>query len=101
MRTFKDKIIRADITSRGGGIEIDLQEFGHNGRMPAYQNYLGCGMLGGIASDCNIDNWKEDDDLVEIAYELRKYFHGVTNPSDSDWESQSFEQNQKLPISAY
>ena len=77
MRTFKDKIIREKITSRGGG------------------------MLGGIASDCNIDNWKEDDDLVEIAYKLREYFHGLTNPSDSDWENQSFEQNQKLPISAY
>ena len=38
MRTFKDKIIREKITSRGGGVEIDLQEFGHNGQMSAYQN---------------------------------------------------------------
>lgn len=101
MRTFKDKIIRAEITSRGGGIEIDLQEFGHNGRMTAYQNYLGGGMLGRVVSDCNIENWKDNDELVEIAYELRQYFHSVTNPDDSDWESVSFEQNQKLPISAY
>ena len=101
MRTFKDKIIRQRITSRGGGIEIDLQEFGHKGRMTAYQNYLGGGMLGRVTSDCNIENWKENDELVEIAYELRQYFHGLTNPDDSAWESVSFEQNQNLPISAY
>ena len=69
--------------------------------MTAYQNYLGGGMLGRVASDCNIENWKENDELVEIAYELRQYFHNVTNPDDSAWESLSFEQNQKLPISAY
>ena len=50
---------------------------------------------------CNIENWQENDELVEIAYELRQYFHGLTNPDDSEWESQSFEQNQNLPISAY
>jgi hypothetical protein len=69
--------------------------------MTAYQNYLGGGMLGRVASDCNIDNWKDNDELVEIAYELRQYFHSVTNPDDSDWDSVSFEQNQKLPTSAY
>ena len=73
MRTFEDKIIREKITSRGGGVEIDLQEFGHNGQMTAYQNYLGGGMLGGIASDCNIDNWKKlsyfgDRDVCCIQY---------------------------------
>jgi hypothetical protein len=99
MRDFK--VIRQHVSSRGGGIEIDLTSLGHNGRMTAYQNYLGGGMLGRVASDCNIENWKENDELVEIAYELRQYFHGLTNPDDSEWESQSFEQNQKLPISAY
>ena len=101
MRNFKDSTIRQHVSSRGGGIEIDLREFGHEGKMTAYQNYLGGGMLGRVASDCNIENWKENDELVEIAYELRQYFHGLTNPDDSEWESQSFEQNQKLPISAY
>ena len=69
--------------------------------MTAYQNYLGGGMLGRVANDCNIENWKENDELVEIAHELRQYFHSLTNPDDSDWESVSFEQNQNLPISAY
>ena len=101
MRSFEDKVIRQHVSSRGGGIEIDLTPLGHNGRMTAYQNYLGGGMLGRVASDCNIENWKENDELVEIAYELRQYFHGLTNPDDSEWESQSFEQNKKLPISAY
>ena len=102
MKNFEDITIRKKISSRGGGIEVDLTDIvGYPVQMTAYQNYLGGGMLGRVASDCNIDNWKENDELVEIADELRKYFHGLTNPSDSDWESQSFEQNQQLPVSAY
>jgi hypothetical protein len=102
MTNFEDITIRKKISSRGGGIEVDLTDIvGYPVQMTAYQNYLGGGMLGRVASDCNIDNWKENDELVEIADELRKYFHGLTNPSDSDWESQSFEQNQQLPVSAY
>ena len=43
------KVIREKLSSRGGGIEIDLTPFGFDGeRMTAYQNYLGGGMLGSI-----------------------------------------------------
>jgi hypothetical protein len=100
MRTFKDKIIRQRINSRGGGIEIDLQEFGHNGRMTAYQNYLGGGMLGCICSDCTIKEWESDPKLEAIALELRKYFHSLTNP-DTEWEGAEYEQVQLRPKSAY
>ena len=43
------KVIRQKITTRGGGVEIDLTPLGFDGhRMSAYQNYLGGGMLGSI-----------------------------------------------------
>jgi hypothetical protein len=103
MRTFKDKIIRQKITSRGGGVEIALDTFGINGygggRMSAYQNYLGGGILGRVCSDCNIKDWKQDESLIEISEQLKEYFHGITN--DDSVEGTSFEQNQKLPVSAY
>jgi hypothetical protein len=100
MRTFKDKIIRQSINSRGGGIEIDLQEFGHNGRMTAYQNYLGGGLLGAIDNDCTITDWESNPKLEAIAMQLRQYFHGLTNP-DTEWESAEYEQVQLRPKSAY
>ena len=100
MRTFKDKIIRQSINSRGGGIEIDLQEFGHNGRMTAYQNYLGGGLLGAIDNDCTITNWDGNPKLEAIAMKLRQYFHGLTNP-DTEWESAEYEEIQLRPKSAY
>lgn len=100
MRTFKDKIIRQSINSRGGGIEIDLQEFGHNGRMTAYQNYLGGGLLGAIDNDCTITDWESNPKLEAIAMQLRQYFHGLTNP-DTEWESAEYEEIQLRPKSAY
>lgn len=99
MRNFK--IIRQAISSRGGGIEIDLRPFGHEGEMTAYQNYLGGGMLGRVASDCNIANWRENDELARISLDLKKYLHSLTNPDDSEWEAMTLEQNQKLPVSSY
>lgn len=111
-------VIRQSLSSRGGGIEIDLTPFGFEGeKMTAYQNYLGGGLLGAICNDCTIDNWEKKGGyyeertmpmimrygnyaLEEIAEELRRYMHELTNPND-EWESQSFEQNQNLPSSAY
>lgn len=100
-------ILRERITSRGGGIEIDLSPFGYPGeKMSAYQNYLGGGILGRIQSDDTIrksspfvelEVCKELDKIAEV---LKKKFHRLTNP-DSEWESMSYEQNQKLPKSAY
>jgi len=53
MREFK--ILREQLTSRGGGIEIDLTPLGFSGhKMSAYQNYLGGGMLGKIVSNDTI-----------------------------------------------
>ena len=98
---FKKITLRKQLSTRGGGIEIDLTTLGYpQVGMTAYQNYLGGGMLGRVCISCMISDWEDDPKLVKIAEELRKYFHGLTNP-DSEWESTTYEQNQNLPTSGY
>ena len=93
------EIIRKEISSRGGGIEIDLTPFGYEGeKMSAYQNYLGGGMLGRILNSCTIEM---DEKLKEVADNLMRYFHEITNHSDDEYESATFEENQRRSASAY
>lgn len=92
-------VLRKEISSRGGGIEIDLTPFGYEGeKMSAYQNYLGGGMLGRILNSCTIEM---DEKLKEVADALMRYFHELTNHSDDEFESATFEENQRRPASAY
>lgn len=104
--------IRKKVTSRGGGIEIDLTSLGFDGeRMAAYQNYLGGGMLGRVMVNDTIRNTNnvrkqlmyssEFDKLDEIGEQLKKYYFNLTNPYECEWEHQSFEQNQGLSGSVY
>lgn len=98
---FNQITTRQSISSRGGGIEISLDTLGFpNGRMSAYQNYLGGGMLGKVQSDCNIKDWQDEPKLVETSEELKRHFHELTNP-DSEWEGVSYEQNQNMPVAGY
>ncbi|MCB9822393.1 hypothetical protein H6801_03460 [Candidatus Nomurabacteria bacterium] len=70
-----DYVLREELSSRGGGVEIDLTELGYEDElMSAYQNYLGGGMLGSVGNSCTIANWHSDKDLLEIARQLREYF---------------------------
>lgn len=105
---FEEITLRQEITSRGGGIIISLDTFGYEGeKMSAYQNYLGGGMLGKVSSNDTIranNSFVEESlcrELDEIAEELKKYYFNLTNPDEETWEHVSFEQNQKLPVSAY
>ena len=94
-------ILRQKVSSRGGGVEIDLTNQGFKGqKMTAYQNYLGGGLLGAIDNDCTITNWESNPKLEAIAMKLRQYFHGLTNP-DTEWESAEYEEIQLRPKSAY
>ena len=108
---FSKITLREKITSRGGGIEIDLTSLGFKGeKMSAYQNYLGGGMLGRVCSNDTIrhtNNTRKElmyssevEKLDDIAEQLRKYFHSLTNP-EGEWESTSFEQNQNMNVSGY
>lgn len=111
MENLKEKvesaIIREKISTRGGGVEIDLGVFDDvwDGElMSAYQNYLGGGMLGSIQNDCTIDNWDNicivgGYGLSEIAEQLRRYMHEKSQPED-EWAI-SFEDQQKMSVSAY
>ena len=52
---FSEVKTRLEVSSRGGGIEIDLTRFGFKGEfMSAYQNYLGGGMLGKVCANDTI-----------------------------------------------
>jgi hypothetical protein len=104
---FEKITLRSQITSRGGGIEISLDTLGFKGeKMTSYQNYLGGGLLGRVCSDNTINAYrkpctdKQQVKLDKIAEQLKQYYHSLTNP-DSEWESQSYEQNQNMPTSAY
>lgn len=99
---IKDTTLRIQDSNRGGGVEIDLTEWGYPGeKMTAYQNYLGGGMLGSIGNDSTILNWREDSDLSSIADKLSRYFHSLTNHENDEWENTTFERNQNRPESAY
>jgi hypothetical protein len=105
---FESITIRSRISTRGGGIEIDLTTLGYPGeRMTAYQNYLGGGMLGRVCSDCTIHHKHKiievgiARELDHIAGSLKRHLHYLTSPDDECFESQTFEQNQTMPVSAY
>ena len=107
IKYIEENTTRCEVSSRGGGIEINLDKLLNGGRlkMTAYQNYLGGGMLGRIANSYNFDpellnNPLMIDEVENITDALNKYFHNLTNP-DTEWENQSYIKNQSMPISAY
>ena len=112
MKNYIEKhILRKSISRRGGGIEINVSDLFSNFVKPkisVYQNYLGGGLLGSVQSDHNFNEklLKEDsfNKFIEIKEELKRYFFEITNELASDWDSyseQSYQQNQKMPKSAY
>jgi len=104
---FEEITLRQQLGTRGGGIEIDLSTLGFEGeKMAVFQNYLGGGMLGAIGVNDTIRahgkeiTLEEAETLDKVGEAFKKYMHGITNP-DTEWESQSFDQNQGMPSSAY
>ena len=92
---IKDNVLREQLSSRGGGVEIDLTYFGYEGeKMTAYQNYLGGGMLGRIENDCTIKDWRSDMYLIDLAFELKVYFCKKMNLGTEFLDS-------NFPVSAY
>lgn len=105
---FEEITLRLKVSSRGGGIEIDLTTLGFKGqKMTAYQNYLGGGLLGSINSDNTIKAYGESiteakqKKLDKIEEQLMRYFHSLTNPGEDEWESMDFDRLQSMPSSAY
>jgi hypothetical protein len=72
---LQDNITREQLSARGGGVELDLTAFGYEDEyLSAYQNYLGGGLLGGVANSCTVEGWEYDDKLVRLAERLRDYY---------------------------
>jgi len=109
MKNFEEITLRLKVSSRGGGIEIDLSSLGFKGeKMVAYQNYLGGGMLGAIQvndtarlSGKPFLTERQTVKLMQIGEQLKRYFHTLTNHEEDEWENATFEQNQNRPVSAY
>ncbi len=99
--------LRCEAGYRGGGIEIEcstLFPYIEDACMTAYQNYIGGGMLGSVQSDNNFENQlkKKDRKKFEALREaLKRYFHNLTNHDWDEWESATYEENQRRPVSAY
>lgn len=72
---IQNTITREEFSHRGGGVELDLSDFGYEDEfLSAYQNYLGGGMCGALANSCTIEDWEMDEKLVRLASELREYY---------------------------
>jgi hypothetical protein len=104
---FEEITLRIKVSERGGGVEIDLTRYGFKDQqMSAYQNYLGGGMLGKVEVYNAIQAFnipcteKQRAKLEKIGEELKRYYFDLTNP-DTEWERQTYEQNQTMPISGY
>lgn len=105
---IEDNTIRCEASHRGGGIEINLDELLDSDKgykMTAYQNYLGGGMLGSIGNSYNFDlkalNKNEQVKVEVITDKLNRYYHGLTNHEEDEWESATYEQNQTRSVSGY
>ena len=105
---FEEITLRLQVSSRGGGIEIDLTTLGFkNEKMSAYQNYLGGGMLGRVCVNDTITAFDKPcternlAKLERIGEQLKHYYHNLTNPDEDTWEHQTYEQNQNMSASAY
>jgi hypothetical protein len=110
---FKAITVRQELSSRGGGVEINLSKLGFKGhKMAAYQNYLGGGMLGSIMINDTIRSqvsnvrlqlmWSSEfKKLDEIGEQLKMYMHDLTNDDSDEWEGSDYESNQTRPERAY
>ena len=99
------KVLRQKITTRGGGVEIDLTPLGFDGhKMAAYQNYLGGGMLGSVQVNDTIRSQASNvrlqlefshrfKELDEIGERLKEFY--------SDLAGINIEDHEGLPPSAY
>lgn len=108
MRDFENIIIRQKLSTRGGGIEIDLTSLGFKGhKMSAYQNYLGGGMLGSIQVNDTIrsqvgnvllqlEHSPRFGELDNIGENLKMYFASLM-----DFDSDDIDELQRRPARAY
>jgi hypothetical protein len=108
---IESHVIEGDISYRGGTLKVDVSEIFpgvEDAVMGAYQNYLGGGIAGAIvgAAQFNPDNLSiKDREIFDALKEkIKKYFWSLNNGGGDEYMVEnvnSFEQNQRLPISGY
>jgi hypothetical protein len=94
---MRNEVLRIQLSTRGGGVEIALKGKYKGHKMTAYQNYLGGGMLGAIANDCTVDNWRDIPQLVKKADELAEYYY----KQYTGGRIEGFDALQKRPVRGY
>lgn len=95
---LEDHITKATIHYRGGGVELDLSDFGYEDEyLSAYQNYLGGGLLGAVAHSSTMTHWQQHPDLVRLAAELRDYYLNLRD--DFDYGDDYDDLLQNRPVS--
>lgn len=106
---ISEHIVKIEAGYRGGVLKIDVSDLfpyiKDEKIMGAYQNYLGGGMLGCVvgASMFNPENLQKKDKKIykKMIEECKKFLHKETNHVGDEWEEDSYEDNQKRPVSAY
>jgi len=111
LRQFiEDNISSIDVSHRWGTIKVNVSslfpEIIHEPCiMWSSQNYLWGGMLWSIGSGSMFDTRDLTPEHYELykqlAEEIKKFHHELTNHSDDEFESQTYEQNQCMSHSAY
>ena len=103
LEAFRNHTLRVAVVEKGGGVEINLTTYGFRfGRMSAYLNYLGGGMLGSIQSDCNVPNWKDNPKLVKLSEDMKQYYAILRAEAlEEEFNLDAFINQQKMPTSAY
>jgi hypothetical protein len=106
-RYIEDHTLRLEASYRGGGIEIDAEDYikVEGALVSAYQNYLGGGLLGAVQSDNNLDYNEltpiQQRRLERLSEALKEYYHNITNEGHDEWSESDYESNQNRPASAY
>lgn len=108
----RENVIDADISYRGGRLQVDATELfpslGRRAIVGAYQNYLGGGMAGSIVGGAMFDpsdlSAKEQKIFHRVLDACKRHFHEINNGGGDEYMQENYgdyEQNQRLPVSAY
>lgn len=107
---IENNLISCDCGYRGGSIKVDVSELfpeieDEEPVIGAYQNYLGGGMLGAVvgASQFDINSLTKKHQVIatKLKEECKRYLFNQTNHEGDEWEEQTYQQNQKMAVSAY
>lgn len=107
---IEENLYSCDVSHRWGSIKVDVSSLfpeiqDEQPIMGASQNYLGGGMLWSISSWAMFD-WrnltpKNQEIYRELAEEIKRYMHEMTNHVGDEWEEATYESTQTRPNSAY